>query len=147
MHHFNPHTREGCDHTYTHCHVRLLQISIHTPVKGVTRAAQRSHRGMGISIHTPVKGVTASAATTVAASGYFNPHTREGCDNTRSARPVAPLPISIHTPVKGVTSGCPGAVSGDCISIHTPVKGVTCSPPLGLHEVPISIHTPVKGVT
>ena len=54
---FNPHTREGCDDAALDQEV-VSEISIHTPVKGVTTAAQTCLRS-GIN---------------------FNPHTREGCD-------------------------------------------------------------------
>ena len=55
--HFNPHTREGCDlpHGYPR---RREEISIHTPVKGVTVADEHLVGDRLISIHTPVKGVT-----------------------------------------------------------------------------------------
>ena len=39
----------------------ILQISIHTPVKGVTDRADDREPGGEISIHTPVKGVTSPA--------------------------------------------------------------------------------------
>ena len=99
---FNPHTREGCDDAV------LLQveldrcISIHTPVKGVTRIDESLRESLEISIHTPVKGVT-------------DYHERE------DAEP----PISIHTPVKGVTTLVVITCLPVKISIHTPVKGVT----------------------
>ena len=35
--------------------------------------------------------------------GYFNPHTREGCDIEQGLERCM-MRISIHTPVKGVTS-------------------------------------------
>ena len=35
---------------------------------------------MPISIHTPVKGVTPLRPLAASRVGYFNPHTREGCD-------------------------------------------------------------------
>ena len=56
---------------------------------------------------------------------HFNPHTREGCDDTSDAYQGMEISISIHTPVKGVTGevGLHGRVHH--ISIHTPVKGVT----------------------
>ena len=78
-------------------------ISIHTPVKGVTGFDVELIGFEGISIHTPVKGVTVSARVSSQTD-----------------------PISIHTPVKGVTAvGMPGARVPRDISIHTPVKGVT----------------------
>ena len=57
------------------------QISIHTPVKGVTWHEADVMEDYQISIHTPVKGVT-----------------------ERDGSMLAEELISIHTPVKGVTS-------------------------------------------
>ena len=59
-------------------------ISIHTPVKGVTVSARVSSQTDPISIHTPVKGVTRPRPEGDPGSPYFNPHTREGCDFTES---------------------------------------------------------------
>jgi len=59
----------------------VLQISIHTPVKGVTRPSTSAVNVVTISIHTPVKGVTRRET--------------RACSLARK--------ISIHTPVKGVT--------------------------------------------
>ena len=88
----------------------LQQISIHTPVKGVTLCGLVDIPFVPISIHTPVKGVTVALG------------------EHRILRPV----ISIHTPVKGVTRE-PGLlhIPPGSISIHTPVKGVTRRTPLG----------------
>ena len=57
---FNPHTREGCDLAGVTLYIQFYQISIHTPVKGVTHVPVVSLGPKGISIHTPVKGVTVS---------------------------------------------------------------------------------------
>ena len=100
-------------------------ISIHTPVKGVTRALESAPLvAVGISIHTPVKGVTVDRLAL-----------------------LERLCISIHTPVKGVTVAFPDQRADLLISIHTPVKGVTALDGISHPDVPISIHTPVKGVT
>ena len=79
-----------------------MEISIDTPVKGVTPHRKLSWIHSRISIHTPVKGVTPAGTQRVLLRRYFNPHTREGCDlfNPRTGEQIA---ISIHTPVKGVT--------------------------------------------
>ena len=56
---FNPHSREGSDTTEVKESVDSLPISIHTPVKGVTKLYFIAKKKIGhISIHTPVKGVT-----------------------------------------------------------------------------------------
>ena len=80
-----------------------LQISIHTPVKGVTELVGRERARGFISIHTPVKGVTCLRSRSTSTGWYFNPHTREGCDGSDSGLAEV-LKISIHTPVKGVTT-------------------------------------------
>ena len=56
-HYFNPHTREGCDPEAAG-EVGDEEISIHTPVKGVTAEGDDGDLDHDISIHTPVKGVT-----------------------------------------------------------------------------------------
>ena len=55
---------------------------------------------------------------------YFNPHTREGCDES-GCKGLTIYRISIHTPGKGVTYRFLTALSQSDISIHTPGKGVT----------------------
>ena len=108
------------------------KISIHTPVKGVTRLWRRRAYRICISIHTPVKGVTTRLPRYPLTRTDFNPHTREGCDSG-FGRCITTPQISIHTPVKGVT--CGGFLWGSLssISIHTPVKGVTVDSYLSDH--------------
>ena len=77
---FNPHTHEGCDRvprlkppalpwfqsthprrvwrTVHHITRRSDDVSIHTPTKGVTSAANLYQLCETVSIHTPTKGVT-----------------------------------------------------------------------------------------
>ena len=62
------------------------QISIHTPVKGVTQFRRAFDNVRIISIHTPVKGVTDGSTRHRTAHANFNPHTREGCDTPPAAR-------------------------------------------------------------
>ena len=106
----------------------------------------RHHDRVPISIHTPVKGVTRTAGRG-AGVAYFNPHTREGCDRPGGCRATLWCDISIHTPVKGVTTHTGRHIQAQTISIHTPVKGVTWIPVDMIVTYLISIHTPVKGVT
>ena len=55
---------------------------------------------------------------------YFNPRTREGCDNYgRSVCRVRD--ISIHAPAKGATGRADNQVQLYRISIHAPAKGAT----------------------
>ena len=74
-----------------------------------------------------MKGVTVPVQSVRVPVPYFNPHTREGCDDARPLQGHPPDLISIHTPVKGVTRFADGLPEGVEISIHTPVKGVTFS--------------------
>ena len=77
---FNPHARVGRDlRLWLLC--RLLGVSIHTPVWGVTDFASVNWGWKAVSIHTPVWGVT----------------------HLFHSRSAAVL-VSIHTPVWGVTS-------------------------------------------
>ena len=82
----------------------------------------------------------------MAGSLYFNPHSREGSDQTQAFSALWRL-ISIHTPAKGVTYLPPSDVALCMISIHTPAKGVTSALEANNATVLISIHTPAKGVT
>jgi len=56
-----------------------------------------------ISIHTPARGVTDSLIVILSIGHYFNPHTREGCDNAPYSKGSF-AQISIHTPARGVTN-------------------------------------------
>ena len=58
-----------------------IQVSIHTPTKGVTASVFWNYKDKAVSIHTPTKGVT-----------------RRGC------AAYATTWVSIHTPTKGVTA-------------------------------------------
>ncbi len=58
---------------------------------------------IGISIHAPVKGATDPRPTQTVILRYFNPRTREGCDNREEGPQARHAPISIHAPVKGAT--------------------------------------------
>ena len=56
---FNPHSRKGSDEDTTQQILAKLQISIHTPARGVTKRIRRHLTWNNISIHTPARGVTA----------------------------------------------------------------------------------------
>ena len=57
---------------------------------------------------------------------YFNPRTREGCDEKSFSIYIQSQGISIHAPVKGATATVHGPADGiGNISIHAPVKGAT----------------------
>ena len=55
-------------------------ISIHAPVKGATLYLLSYCYGIDISIHAPVKGATKFVPLANPIASYFNPRTREGCD-------------------------------------------------------------------
>ena len=58
---------------------------------------------LDISIHAPVKGATNENIIDFYYRSYFNPRTREGCDQKISPEELANAIISIHAPVKGAT--------------------------------------------
>ena len=55
---FNPHSRKGSDVSLGQQRQIYVQISIHTPARGVTDAGLLGAVGVQISIHTPARGVT-----------------------------------------------------------------------------------------
>ena len=121
-----------------------------------------------VSIHTPTKGVTRWIIPAGTFYLCFNPHTHEGCDFEEQQNIIYDL-VSIHTPTKGVTEGFQTQDQFICVSIHTPTKGVTsgrepggcCNISFNPHthegcdsdmstetqKQRVSIHTPTKGVT
>ena len=79
--HFNPRTREGCDEYENQIINSDADISIHAPVKGATgNSFFLKLLSSSISIHAPVKGATCGSCSHSNGTGYFNPRTREGCD-------------------------------------------------------------------
>ena len=144
-------------------------ISIHTPAKGATVMMVEISRSERISIHTPAKGATQISPVYNPGFLYFNPHTREGCDDSlQLITPIRPvfqsthprrvrqwsgsrtpmqLAISIHTPAKGATCYHVALRNFRGISIHTPAKGATLESNLVQPSTKISIHTPAKGAT
>ena len=98
---FNPHSHKGSD-VMDKFKADTLNISIHTPTRGVTGTFSIACKICFISIHTPTRGVT-------------NPEKRI---NIRQK-------ISIHTPTRGVTSQANVYADIPQISIHTPTRGVT----------------------
>ena len=57
-----------------------LVISIHAPAKGATGLIQKNLSELSISIHAPAKGATSFHLNLYYLLYYFNPRTREGCD-------------------------------------------------------------------
>ena len=102
----------------------------------------------GISIHTPAKGVTRTAIRKLKDQNDFNPHSREGSDETIKDSHKSAINFNPHS-----REGSDGALDEkkgkqkdfnphsregsdvneilyrpyDTISIHTPAKGVTLS--------------------
>ena len=60
-------------------------------------------RRVDISIHTPAKGVTFGSSAMSTMPNYFNPHSRKGSDTAVELKAMKIEFISIHTPAKGVT--------------------------------------------
>jgi len=146
----------------------ILKISIHTPVKGVTKIGFMPSSLFRISIHTPVKGVTMVIPFQLRKDVYFNPHTRERCDEREQTGSIMDRYFNPHTRERcdmftiisrsnyshfnpHTRERCDKLIGNVrvavLISIHTPVKGVTVSISFLEHSLEISIHTPVKGVT
>ena len=103
---FNPHSRKGSD-IIKKAVCDILEISIHTPARGVTKIVGRPFLGISISIHTPARGVTLqpsflfyclSFQSTLPQGEWqpqrlipgkdidFNPHSRKGSDATDPSR-------------------------------------------------------------
>ena len=60
--------------------VTTLEVSIHTPARGVTDPVLSIDFVYGVSIHTPARGVTKAATGAVSGVVGFNPHSRKGSD-------------------------------------------------------------------
>ena len=78
---FNPHSRKGSD-TAKIVLTEALEISIHTPARGVTDIPYVAAYLYDISIHTPARGVTKTHTLRQGSCGNFNPHSRKGSDNS-----------------------------------------------------------------
>ena len=79
-----------------------LEVSIHTPIQGVTNSAVNQRKRWEVSIHTPIQGVTSIGISSIFDFASFNPHTHTGCDEA-STCPEEVSTVSIHTPIQGVT--------------------------------------------
>ena len=101
VHNFNPHSRKGSD-GISISNESVIEISIHTPARGVTITDPEGTLPLSISIHTPARGVT-------------------GCAVIIQLK----YSISIHTPARGVTCKIYSLSGRFYISIHTPARGVT----------------------
>ena len=142
---FNPHTHEGCDKT-RHYQTIVLQVSIHTPTKGVTAVPFiHQYRQLCFNPHTH-EGCDLTFVSWLTSISSFNPHTHEGCDEP-SQRAPEKICVSIHTPTKGVTpQENVSWVFRQFQSTHPRRVWLSDRYILLLTEV-VSIHTPTKGVT
>ena len=103
---------------------REVDVSIHTPIQGVTLPVFHPSLHLPVSIHTPIQGVTLLSMSYQVTHSCFNPHTHTGCDAPLSIVEGS-FKVSIHTPIQGVTLWeCSPALSRG-VSIHTPIQGVT----------------------
>ncbi len=66
-------------------------------MKGVTLPGSYITIMAAISIHTPVKGVTRDLPEDRRPLPYFNPHTREGCDNGMVSTTITDGNFNPHT--------------------------------------------------
>ena len=146
-----------------------LNISIHTPTRGVTIIRFAIYHKLNISIHTPTRGVTPSFSNLIPFWKYFNPHSHKGSDPQMETRNNNHY-ISIHTPTRGVTTATQRHILRHTIFQSTLPQGEWPLPmhichrikkfqstlPQGewpeenfypLTEIEISIHTPTRGVT
>ena len=144
-------------------------ISIHAPAKGATCADSKISDEIFISIHAPAKGATTYVKKLSKCLSYFNPRTREGCDNSSSAsklfaiefQSTHPRRVRHHAPLNHhlianyfnprTREGCDptiGPLTGKLhISIHAPAKGATQTCKSNQKRCMISIHAPAKGAT
>ena len=59
----------------------MNEVSIRTPVQGVTPESFSTCRSSGVSIRTPVQGVTEGPPRVSQGTQSFNPHARAGRDS------------------------------------------------------------------
>ena len=167
---FNPRTREGCDYYLRHRFHSLSRFQSTHPRRVRRGSLQEQDSSTGISIHAPAKGATSIRIYPNLRYSYFNPRTREGCDQIWKAEHLVHVPISIHAPAKGATDFALKDIKTIVISIHAPAKGATQEQVLknpwhryfnprtreGCDITPtiliiffhnISIHAPAKGAT
>ena len=106
------------------CYPLCVDVSIHTPTKGVTSINRQKGVSLIVSIHTPTKGVTLYRNVQWRNMKSFNPHTHEGCDLLPWSRCLCRRSFNPHT-----HEGCDKSKFRwfplRSVSIHTPTKGVT----------------------
>ena len=78
---FNPRTREGCDLKKQYKRTKTTSFQSTHPRRVRLATCLMVDKMVRISIHAPAKGATISGRRFRTACTYFNPRTREGCDN------------------------------------------------------------------
>ena len=73
-----------------------VNVSIHTPIQGVTPIVSIHEGVVSVSIHTPIQGVTTGKLERVEPTG-FNPHTHTGCDLEQQGTCLADTSFNPHT--------------------------------------------------
>ena len=121
---FNPHTHEGCDFYRWSLYIKVYEVSIHTPTKGVTgHTGQRSDRNRCFNPHTH-EGCDCVGGGAEPGGICFNPHTHEGCDAIAKTPNFGFACFNPHT-----HEGCDLSlihISDELnVSIHTPTNGYT----------------------
>ncbi len=97
---FNPRTRTGCDlRIRQNCW--KLQVSIHAPARGATKRSSGGGTALGFQSTHP-HGVRLDKKLSFLGVDRFNPRTRTGCDQDRTAF-IHLLTVSIHAPARGAT--------------------------------------------
>ena len=123
---FNPHTHEGYDIRIP-WHHPSVDVSIHTPTKGVTAILYHSCALLlGFNPHTH-EGCDRWHSQMLCLLQCFNPHTHEGCDIVCVTTCIMLLSFNPHTH-EGCDPGKNRAYQRSKVSIHTPTKGVTQFP-------------------
>ena len=150
-------------------HISSAEVSIHTPIQGVTYCLLFSVPIFDVSIHTPIQGVTWSSETIFSLSACFNPHTHTGCDLFSISSSLGIFCFNPHThtgcdfrfhqvfvkfskfqsthPYRVWLAVLCSNSSVALVSIHTPIQGVTFLSNLLSVQFGVSIHTPIQGVT
>ena len=148
LHHFNPRTREGCDHCTVVIDLTPILFQSTHP-RGVRQKIGKDKYKMEvISIHAPARGATNHADRGGVHGDDFNPRTREGCDEPNPYMSGQMLQISIHAPARGATFASHAPPLLPWIFQSTHPRGVR---PRYIHDEylksTISIHAPARGAT
>ena len=85
--------------------IGMQQFQSTHPYRVWPKVHRDPRRHWDVSIHTPIQGVTRSAWGWMSPFPCFNPHTHTGCDSY-AGQHYAPGGVSIHTPIQGVTKDC-----------------------------------------